>query len=122
MDMRIFGKTLFAGLALATVGLGVTAPAAQARTDIYLGIGTAGYGGAYGGYDGYRDGHRHRDWDRRRDWDDRRDWRHDRRDGDRWEGRRYGYRGWDRRRDRDHCWTEVRRDGWGDARRIRVCR
>jgi len=113
--MKFSLKAMTMGVALLVGASGaVTAAPAEARTQVYLGIGS-GYGPGYydagyrDGYRGYGDGYRDRDWRggyRGRDWD-RRGWR----GGNRWRG---GYR--------DRCWTEWRWSRYNGRVPVRICR
>ena len=125
--MKLPGKLIAIGLALsAATGGAVVAAPAEARTNVYLGIGVGspGYGYDPVGWRGdyrYRDPYwrgGYRDYDRG-GWDrggwDRRGWRGNGWRGDGWRGRD-GWRGDYRQR----CWTE-----WRGGRRggpVRICR
>ncbi|MFT3967300.1 MAG: hypothetical protein QM690_15595 [Sphingobium sp.] len=109
--MKLRGKLIAIGLAFAAAtGAAVTAAPAEARTQVYLGVGVGGPVYQPVGWRGdpyWRGGYR--DWDRRGGWD-RRGWRDDRwRGGPGWRG---GYR--------ERCWTEWRGGRWG--RPVRICR
>lgn len=115
--MMSIGRTMLAGLALATAAVGAAVPA-QARTYVQFGI-TSYDGGYYDSYHRpyYRDGYRYRDYDRERWHRHHRDWRRDRHWGGREGWRRDRY--W---RHRDRCWTEWGWTRWGERVPVRICR